>query len=822
VIKTTACAAFVASSIISMPGAALAAAEPADTAEPADAAGPTAAAEPVAAASSGSELEEITVTARRRVEAAQSTPVSITAFKPEELARRSIVNIEQLARATPSFNLQNSAYDPFAAAVGIRGQQATDVVLTQPPPIGIYVDDVYDASGAALNLLNFDNIEQVEVLKGPQGTLYGRNTTGGAIKVTTPLPDYDGVHGSGKLGFGNYADKVFSGSVNLPVIDHRVAVNLSGRVEDRGGFGTVVGTGQDMSDWQSESFRAAIRFDVNEQVQLVARGWYAHALSSGQPSNITYVVPGATAANLATATQIGALTPTDFGILAGQIVPTPQQLAAFGADVNAGYRALSQYIVSPYSQNGYDPSPALLKAFGVDNIGIRGHEAEAKVYGGSFTANYQITSDLYIKSISATGVTKRASQQNTGGSPFLLIVGSIIDQEPRQFTEELQIGGSAFDQALQWVTGYYYFDMNGHDSSDPVLQVVPLGPTPSHEQAEVLDISHAGYSQATYAITHDIHFTGGIRYTKERTNSVNYTYSVIGGVPVCQAVPGAPVSPETCVTYSPSQFTNWSYTGGFDWQITPDLMVYAKTSRGFRAGGAGIRPPFLSFRPEEVTDYEVGEKSEWLDHRVRVNVALYQSNYSDIQRTVLTTVPGTAQVDTAIQNAAKAKIRGAELEVLTSPFGGLTVGLSGAFIDAGYLSYTDAEGDDFSHHVFANTPRWQGDVTASYVYPAAWGDLTTTVDFAWKGWVDYQPDNHVVIDGVLTNGNTTQSGYGIFNARMSQKIRALGDLTVSIWGRNLADKQYTAYGTDIAGPLGFIEVQPGIPRTFGVEVSKQF
>jgi iron complex outermembrane receptor protein len=767
-------------------------------------------------------LEEIVVTARRRAEAEQTTPVSITAFTAADLQDRTISTVEELARQTPSFNVMASAYDPFSLTLGIRGQQATDVVLAQPSPIGVYVDDVYEATTIATQTLNFDDVTQVEVLKGPQGTLYGRNTTGGAIKITTALPDYDGVHGDVKIGYGNYADKTVSSIINLPILDQRLALNLSARYEDRGGYGSLLGTDQPINNWNSRSARAALRFDVTDQLQIVARAWFSDSFSNGQPANLVYIAPGATAANLAVATQIGALTPTDFGILAGKIVPTPAQYAAFLSHVNAGYLALSAYKVSPYSQNAYAINPALLAAFGDTHFGIgTGQHANAKVAGGSFTTNYQFTPDLYLKSITAAGLTQRQSFQNTGGSPFLLITGDIIDQGPHQFTEELQLGGNALADALKWVTGYYYFDMHGDDNSPGVLQVVPLGPNPSDETANVSDISQSFYGQGTYTIVPTLHFTGGVRYTYEKTNTNNMTYSVIGGVPTCQVVPGAPVGPE-CFGTSPYDFRNTSYTGGLDWQALSDLLLYAKTSSGFRAGGAGIRPPFLAFQPETVTDYEVGGKAEWLDHRVRTNVALYQSNYDNIQRTVLTTVPGTAQVDTAIQNAAKAKIRGAELEVTVVPAPGWTVSLNGAFTDAGYVKYiAPATGEDLSQHVFANTPRWQGSAAATYVFNDGLGDLTSTLVYAYKSEVDYQPDNHVVVNGVPTNPYTIQGGFGMIDARITQNIRSMG-LLLSLWGRNLTDKQYIAYGTDITGPLGYTEVQPGIPRTYGVEFTKKF
>jgi len=147
-------------------------------------------------------LQEIVVTARKRSEDIQQTPIAITAFTRDDLENHGIVAIQNLAAQTPSLSFQSSPYDSVGSFIGMRGQQATDIVITQTPPVGIYVDDVYYPTTLATQLENFQGVQQIEVLKGPQGTLYGRNTTGGAIKITTQLPDYSGVNGEAKIGYG--------------------------------------------------------------------------------------------------------------------------------------------------------------------------------------------------------------------------------------------------------------------------------------------------------------------------------------------------------------------------------------------------------------------------------------------------------------------------------------------------------------------------------------------------------------------------------------------------------------------------------------------
>ena len=176
-----------------LPGGA-AIAGPADS-QPADSSTPDATSQ-----STSGGLEEIVVTARKRSEDIQQTPIAITAFTRDDLENHGIVAIQNLAAQTPSLSFQSSPYDTVGSYIGMRGQQATDIVITQTPPVGIYVDDVYYPTTLATQVENFQGVQQIEVLKGPQGTLYGRNTTGGAIKITTQLPDYSGVFGDTKIG----------------------------------------------------------------------------------------------------------------------------------------------------------------------------------------------------------------------------------------------------------------------------------------------------------------------------------------------------------------------------------------------------------------------------------------------------------------------------------------------------------------------------------------------------------------------------------------------------------------------------------------------
>src|SRR6266702_1833573 len=305
-------------------------------------------------------LSEIVVTARKRSEDNQLAPIAITAFGTQDIQRLGMTSVENLGTQTPSLNFQQSPYDAFGSFIGIRGRQATEIVITQTPPVGIYIDDVYYPNTLATSLENFEGVEQVEVLKGPQGTLYGRNTTGGAIKITTRLPDYSETSGDLKVGYGNYDAKTVSGSLNLPIAKDRVALNLAAQYSKDDGFGRDIGNGVPLQNNESGALRGTLRLDLTDKLQVLVRGEWAHSTSTQNIEDLVYVVPGFSIAAAAVGAQIGALTPADFSILGGLLTTgappagaTPQQIAAFFNDVNVGRTALASYICKECRTNNF-------------------------------------------------------------------------------------------------------------------------------------------------------------------------------------------------------------------------------------------------------------------------------------------------------------------------------------------------------------------------------------------------------------------------------------------------------------------------------------
>jgi iron complex outermembrane receptor protein len=787
-------------------------------AEAADA-GPGAEASADTSATDSGGLQEIVVTARKRSEDNQLAPIAITAFNTQDMQRMGITSVGDLGTQTPSLNFQQSPYDSFGSFIGIRGQQATEVIITQTPPVGIYVDDVYFPNTLMTSIMNFEGVDQIEVLKGPQGTLYGRNTTGGAVKITTKLPDYDGTSGDIDVGYGRFNAQTVSGSLNLPIVSEHVALGVSAQYSDSDGYGRDIGNGVPLGLSKSEALHGTLRLDLTDKWQVLVRGEWAHAASTQNIEDLDYVVPGFSVGAAAVAAQIGALSATDYKILGGLLTTgapppgsTPQQIAAFFTDVNKGRNALASYLCSHCNTVTYG-TPAQLAAFGVTGVPIV-PRAVLDMGGGSVVSTYQFTPDFYLKSISAFEKTTRTTASSESASPFFLVNGVGDDQNPHQFTQEIQLGGDAFDEKLKWVMGYYYYRLKGDDDAENV-EIVPFEANPIIAQSEFTDTSNSGYGQGTYALTSNLHLTAGVRYTSESTVLTLGNRDAVS----CD-VQGVPPTGAPCTGNFYNSFHNTSYTGGIDWQALEHMMLYAKTSSGFRAGGTNQRSnPALPYAPETVTDYEIGAKSEWFDQRLRANLALYHSNYKNIQRTISVIEQGS--LVTEVQNAASAKINGAELEITARPFRALRLSAFTAYTDPKYDSYVgfNAIGTvvNLAGNSFPNVSRWQAGASGTYTLNDHYGPLDTTVDSSFRSTVDYVPDDHSPGSAF----STTQGSYALLNARVSQEITSW-NTTFSLWGRNVTNRHYYVGGNDFSTSLGFAYAIPGAPATFGVDVRKRF
>jgi len=738
----------------------------------------------------GGTLEEVVVTARKRAENLQNIPVAVTAVSSEAIKAQSIESIREVANQTPSLLINQGSSGRASLVVTIRGQTNSDLLLTVDPAVGIYIDGVSMAKTITSELANLLDVERVEVLKGPQGTLYGRNTTGGSVNIFTKLPGADPI-GQVSLRAGSYNRRGGSLIFNMPIKGDDIALRIAGSYDKRDGWGRNFTQKQKVGgDLDGGALRATLRVRPSDTVEFLLRGDYTKSTTTSIPHKGRGLVPGSAAA-----------------VLIGQAIG----LTAAQAATPAGRaQAAAAYANSVPSGKFYDTNtdfPSFDHSYS---------------WGTSGTLTVDLPADMQFKSISAYRASNRATFYDLDGSPFAILhTNGYTHQEI--LSQELQLTGDLFDNRLNWIVGSYYSREFGIDGT----QSINFGATATRNfnEGHVRNKSIAGFGQATFKVTDQLSLTGGLRYTEEDKRLITLNRNLTGAcnVPVQLRLGGR------CIGILDGTWDAWNYTASIDYKPVDGVLVYAKTGTGFRSGGHNLRgsldiTTFQSFNPEHVKDYELGLKADWFDHRVRTNLAVYRTNYKDIQRVVI--VPSvSAPSATVVQNAARGVIKGAEAEVTVNPIDHLTLKGTAGLTDPKYKDYRDGFGKDLSGQPFVFIPKKTFSVSANYVIPMDWGQMSAQVDWNYKGKIYYNGDSQFSGNENGVNGLPDyryQSGFGLLNSRVAFKFDD-AETEVALFAKNITNKHYIAFDLDITNTaLGFVTYVPGEPRTWGVEVTKTF
>jgi len=798
------------------------------------------------AANDSAQSGDIIVTARRVGESLQKVPLAVTALTNKDLQTKAVLDVNDLQKVVPSLNTLQQATGAAGLFFNLRGLIQTDTAAFQPGSVGIYQDDVYiGGAGIAGQLLDINDLSTVEVLKGPQGTLYGRNVTGGVVKFVTAKPT-DDFEGYAKAGYGNYDRKSLEGMVNIPVATN-VALRLNGNFLDRDGYSHDIVNDRDLETDHHWSVRGALKADVNPVFHVLLQGSYGKYRGNGGDDRTIYAdpnnVPGL--GNFIVAQGINGLTANDlapiifFGGAVGAGTATPAQVAAFTTafgKFNAAKPA-ALALVDQYANASRDNArqyPGL-------QTGDTGRLALA-----ALTLAYDLSDDITLKSITAYNDARRASFYTVGGDAYTYIYSRQAG-ENSQWSQEFNLAGKALDDRLTSAGGLFLLDQRIQDDRNPasIDGVFPyfLGQRGLKVQNRALSInrvhvqSAAPYFQGSYEVVPDVHVTGGLRYTAEKFALTTIDYTPAG---VCNApAPTTNATPlDQCAASASKSFHNVSYTAGADWTMTPGVMVYVRTGKGFKSGGVTpfitAHNPFTFFRPESNTDYEIGIKSEFLDHLIRFNADYYHTKYDDIQRT-LTVRPAGANPATGVFNAASAKIDGAEAELNVRPVRSFNLGGTLAYTRAKYSSFVIPNSNfpggtqDLSFLPFYTLPKWQYTLYANYEGDTGWGGYRAGVNWSHKsGTLVGQPDSvgtpgAAVAPGGVGKGNPLyQSPFGLLSATLAFDIDAY-NATISFWGRNILDKRYKESGTClVALGLGSCWAAYGAPATYGGDVTVRF
>lgn len=682
---------------------------------------------------------DIVVTARRREERLQDVPISIAAYNSAEIEKKSLTDIQNVAQATP--NITYAAGYTRGKSAGnlvIRGVGQTNTDTQFEPGVGIYLDGVYIASMQGVNL-NLLDVDRVEVLRGPQGTLFGRNTIGGAMNIVSKMPD-DEWGGKVELGVGSRGRMDVKAQANIPFIPGSIEARIGFSTEQADGFGHVLdyASGSKIGDTGNKSRiagRALVQFTFSDTLKAL------------------FSIDGRRVRETNTAFDIVGIQPADFRTLLNSYL-TANNLPLY-----------DEKFLTPGRYDTYGTGPNFY---------------EIDSYNMSGTLTWDVSDSLTFKSITAYRNLKAASGVDFDGSPYQLIEQD-IDWDQEQFSQEFQLNGSS--DKLNWVIGLFYMDFDATDfryNNFGGEVFLFGGPDRRSESKTVANMkSYAIFGQATYALTDSLNFTLGGRYSHDKRHFEGASFPVGATPPNFAGGTG--------------KWNAFSGTAAIDYKINRDLMIYASIGRGYK-GGIPPNPDILPVQdkvaPEYITTYEVGFKSEFLDRKLRWNTALFYSDYKDVQLQVPRINPVTLRPANVIINAAKLRLQGLETELVAYPAPSMTLSASYGYVDAKYKDFEATvpfpqsnEAVETPKHTVALSGEYSMTLTDSL-------NLVPRLDWSYKSGLF-----HDIFNAPLGY----QKGYGILNGRISLESDD-NKWAVSLSVTNITNRWYTVGSQNTTGP----------------------
>jgi iron complex outermembrane receptor protein len=706
-------------------------------------------------------LEEVIVTAQRREENLQRVPVAVTALTTVELERRQIRELLGLQYAIPTLYIAPTVANNMTATISLRGQAEVDFVPTVDPAVGLYLDGVYlaRATGANLDLID---MERVEVLRGPQGTLFGRNTIGGAINLVANKPG-PSLEGSLQVRAGNFSTLDVRGMLNVPLGSDGNAARIAASHMEHSGYGHAVLVHRDLSDDDTDFVRAELRLKPADRWTLDLSFDSTNTRTSTQL--ITFIA----------------------GFDEANLIP-----AASG-----------------------NPDDSLANYAGVVDGNVQDNRVgnfDGRVWGASATLLGELGAATF-KSISAwRDLDVSVENNDNDGTPYDVLGIVHRNQAEQQFSQEFQLHGLAFQSRLDWTGGVLFFTEKATFAQLSVV-LVPLLPAESLLSGTAENESAAGYLQGTLALKAALRLTAGVRYNVDWRQLTSRNAVTVDGEEICRVDPSLLDTAGICnATLPRRKFSDVPFTVGIDYIPASNALLYVKVSRAYRAGGYNMRGgtplELLTVGPEQVLSYEVGAKTEFLQQRLRANLALFYSDYDDIQLGQF--VPDPAGGITAIrQNAGQARIQGGELEI-TALVAKLRLASALGVSDGKYTKLEPGvEETGVTTQTGLGLPETTFSIAADLPMSFHFGQVVAHGDYSWRS------DDS---DAPALARCGCHTAYGLINASLFTAFEK-SRLEFALWGRNLTDTHYKAQWVDY-GP--FINEMPGDPRTYGVSVSYAF
>lgn len=739
-------------------------------------------------------LEEVIVTAEKTSANLQEVPIPVTALSPKDLKDSNFGDLFDLTNMVPGVSIGGTG--ARENPVSIRGLASALAGIGQDEPVALYVDGVYMGRNSSFRNAVL-GVERIEVLRGPQGTLYGRNAVGGAIAVTTRKPNEE-KHAEISVSVGNYESRVISGLYSGQISDGVYGL-ISGKLDERNeGWQKNLADNQWSGNTKNESaFRGVLRFTPSEDLEFSIIADYSdyegnepfrNVLDFAQPRTLEESDP-----NDQNWDEFWAWPNGSPALNAGIADDRRQDVEAFISD--AGFS--TNLLDSPFGTNKENKGIALVVDYDLGDItltsitGVRSEDVQSQI--DSYARPYPTTANNINQSSDQFSEEIRLASNSDG--PLQWLVGLAYFQEKverldifrRVFCENGSGPFLAFGDEVNPTTGELCFP-NAETELYPYSNVRLRNPT--------IDISSwALFGQASYDVTDKLTTTVGLRFSYEEKDWT-LNFDNFGSLSAHQADDSwDQVSPKFAVTY----------------QVNDDTMLFVSATKGFKSGGFDARSSRGPdpFDPETSIQYEVGAKTEWLENRLRLNIAGFFTDYEDLQVRITCDDPSCIS-STAIENAAEAEIKGVELEFAFAATDKLTLRGFVNYLDATFTDYVASDGD-FTGNLLPRAPEWQYSLTGDYTFPLKdTGEISINSAIKWTD-EEYFSQRNRPIDINDSNVN--------LNARLTYRNLS-GRWEVALFGTNLTDERYRnsvfTIGTINAGTT----YNP--PRMYGVEFNWGF
>jgi iron complex outermembrane receptor protein len=776
------------------------------------------ASQPSADATSADGIEEIVVTARRREERLQSVPIAISAVSGETLKVHQIANATDLGKLIPSVSTAQTNRD--FEGYTIRGLSNSGVSGSgQSPIVNVYFDEVPYPTGDGGGPGRFFDLENIQVLKGPQGTLFGRNSAGGAV-LYQPQKPTNNLEGYLSAQFGNHSDFEQEAAVNIPILEDKLLVRLAGSRIQRDGFTEDVVSGKDLDNRDAWSGRASITMRPTDDFQNDAVFDSVYSDTNGSSEVIGAINRGF----VLTPIKLGPLGSIPLTIANGPLISGLFNPATQIATAIAGFKA-GAFALFPPSQ--IDQILAQQAALGPRQVATDQPNPIEKYISQGFTdiARWDLTDNIAMRNIFGYRIYKQLVRTDIDGTPLPLVqrvTPNGWDINLAQYTEELQFQGKSFDNSLTWVVGA--FGMFSHAGGLNQTDTIGFG-TPSSGANSPTTRSEAVYAQGTYDLGHawdaleGLKFTAGYRFTWDyrQLNSVQR-----GASGACQQ-PGAN---QNCDVSVESHGSEPSWTVGLDYQLAPDTLIYVTSRRGFRSGGLNaqaILPNLEAYGPEIVTDEEIGIKSDWELYgiKARTNLDLYNSDYTNKQASqpFATSVNGQVIVPTLVVNAGNLTIQGVEADITVVPVADLELTASWAYTQAHYDKYLIvATGQSVPGQTYPFTPQNKLSLSARYTLPVSADYGTVSIG----ALLAYQSHQYLGIAPTDPAYTTIGQGYTTIDLNLDWRNVFQSPIDLSLFATNVTNQVYKLGGYPIYGLVGFASYVYGEPQMYGAKIKYRF